>query len=194
MQSSSVGHQGISSFAPFMDSPVPRGAPEKSAAAPSAAAAVFADYRSSDTQAVAAIRTTRDADPLKFKIRHAGNSLADVIKSARVRGELNKLVEVAKDMNVREIEIKAYFPGLKEGAKPRAQAVKNYLVIKGVDENVITLSPKGPGYGNKDSGLARDKAVVIEIYGSPKQNVPLHESSSPAKRSRETPARLISFI
>jgi hypothetical protein len=88
-------------------------------------------------------------------------------------------------MNVSKIKIKAYFPMVKEGAKPRAQAVKNYLLLNGVDEDAISLSLKGPGYGNKDSGLARAKAVVIEIYGSPKQNVPLLESSSLAKRSPE---------
>lgn len=185
MQSSSVGNQSISGFVPFTDSPVPGVTPAKSAAAPSAAAAVIADYRPADMQAVAAIRATRNADPLKFKIEHVGNFLDDVVNSARVRERLDKLVGVAKGMNVSKIEIKAYFPMVKEGAKPRAQAVKNYLLLKGVDEDVISLSLKGPGYGNKDSGLARAKAVVIEIHGSPKQNVPLHESSAVVKRSPE---------
>lgn len=128
----------------------------------------LAAFEPAGAQAAASARGKRDAGRQDFTIERVGSSVKDLVDSDRVRAELDKVVDAIKRLDVREVEIKAYAPFFKEVAKPRAQAVRDYLVLKGVDKDVITLSPRGPGYGSKHASLARTRSVVIEVTGSPK--------------------------
>lgn len=170
MYSQSVGaFHNVSTFAPFADNAA---APKATAA--SEAAQALSAYEASATQAEPHIRAKRDTTD--FVIEKMGGSVGEIIRSDRLRGELDKVVAAVKNMNVTEIEIKAYNPIFKEPARPRGNAVKEYLIMKGIDSNLIGVTLRGPGYGNKDSGIAKEKGVRIEIYGSPKPE------AQPAKR------------
>ncbi|CAM3789115.1 OmpA-like domain-containing protein [Bordetella sputigena] len=162
MYSQSVGaSHNVPTFAPFADN----AAPTKATAASEATQALSA-YEASAASTEPHIRGKRDT--IDFVIGRMAGSVEEIIGSDRLRGELDRVVAAVKNMNVTEIEIKAYNPILKEPARSRGNAVKAYLIMKGVDSNLIDVTLRGPGYGNKDSGIAKEKGVRIEIYGSPK--------------------------
>ncbi|ANN68129.1 hypothetical protein [Bordetella bronchialis] len=172
-----VSNANLSAFAPFADN----FAASKAAPAPESmdAANALAGYQAPEVDPCGSIRSKRDTTDIV--IERMASTVGEIIMSDRLRGELDKVVDTVKRMDVREIEVKAYNPVFKEPAKARGDAVKQYLIMKGIDANLIEVSPKGPGYGNKDSALAKEKGVRIEIYGSPKADA----QPRPAKRSIE---------
>ncbi|WP_141218225.1 hypothetical protein [Bordetella genomosp. 11] len=144
-------------------------------------------YQAARAESVVQARPGRDASNVKFTIEKVDGPVDELLQDDRVRQALDQVVNAAKDMNVREIEIKSFFPFFKEFAKPRAEAVKNFLVFRGIDKDVIVLTPRGVGYGSKHAALARSRSVVIEIAGTPKQD------ANPAMQaqSAERPARYL---
>ncbi|WP_145925314.1 hypothetical protein [Bordetella sp. H567] len=130
-------------------------------------------------EAVGQARGKRDVSTTKITIERVDGPLSELLKGDDLRAELDKVVDVAKGMDVKEIEIKGYFPFFSEFGKMRAQAVKDFLVYRGVDEGLITAIGRGPGFGSKHAPLAKARAVVVEISGTPKQAVQGASSARP---------------
>jgi hypothetical protein len=147
------------------------------------AADPFSAYQASDAQAVTSTRAKRDAEPLTFTIENMAYSVEAIIKNDTVRQQLNDVVDKIKGMDVQKVEIIAYAPFFRELATPRAQAAKSYLVLKDVDENVISTHAKGVGYGGAASKLARNDGIKIEVTGTPKQDTGNQASTNPSRRS-----------
>lgn len=154
----------IAGFAPYADNASP--------ATPAAAKAPDTlDLALCTGPAEAAAEQTRGkraAPGAKITIERVDGPLSELLKSDDLRAQLDKVVDTVKGMDVEEIEVKGYFPFFSEFGKMRAQAVKDFLVYRGVDASLITVIGRGPGLGSKHSPLAKARAVVVEISGTPK--------------------------
>jgi hypothetical protein len=128
---------------------------------------VFANYQPVAAEAPA----TQGAHPqpftLEFRIKRAGIDLFRTLKkSSRISKQLDDIVKKIKDMKVEQIEVIAYAPFFRELSTPRAQAVKDYLIAKGIDANLISAHGEGVDYGAADSALAKNLGFTVKITGT----------------------------
>lgn len=81
-----------------------------------------------------------------------------------VRRSLDEIVRKAQATDLQRIEITAYAFAFKELARPSVRAAKEYLVSKGIREDLISTKVRG-----NSSSLARSGGVEITIVGTQKQ-------------------------
>jgi hypothetical protein len=99
-----------------------------------------------------------------------------------VRRLLDEIVKEAQATDLQRIEITAY--AFKELARPGVRAAKEYLISKGIREDLISTKVSGGEGIAISSSLARSGSVEIAIVGTPK----LQDASTGATAAAVIPA------